>query len=95
MRKVSFGGRTVYNLARKQRRPSELHGNGMALLLQTFVFTGFFLHSLSIFVSLLFPHLVIQMAPNQPSHSTRGPGASVCLADRQIIFCLYCRRERD
>lgn len=41
MRKVSFGRRTVYNLARKQRRPSELYGDGMALLLQTLVVMDF------------------------------------------------------
>lgn len=57
MWKVSFGGRTVYNLAWKQRCPSELHGNGTALLLQTFLLSVFLFLSLSKVISLLFSWL--------------------------------------
>lgn len=79
MWKVSFGGRTVYNLAWKQSCPSELHGNGTALLLQTFLLSVFLFHSLSKLISLLFSWLALETMLNQTPHSSRGPSSSVYL----------------
>lgn len=85
MWKVSFGRRTVYNLAWKQRCPSDLYGDGMALLFQTLVLMDFLLWNkiflfLLIFLSLLFHLLVItEIALNQSSHFTCSSGASACL----------------
>lgn len=89
MWKISIGGRTIYNLAWKQRCPSELHGDGMTLhfqILMLMVFLLIFFVNISLItVSLVSYHwgstkLVITFHLQ--------PRASTCLTGHSDNICL-------